>query len=283
VASPPSVRKVVAYYESKTPEILLRYGPGPRVHYHTGLVDDVPTAHASPDELRRRLVASQEQMLWYAAKVWDAERHLCGDVLDVGCGLGGGAIFWAQEFGAQVTAVTIAPSHIELVAKFAAQAGVASQVRPLLCDALAVPGTSCFDAVLAIDSSSSFLRAPWFQCAARLLRCGGRIFVYDCFLQRPEYEEPFNCHWRAQIGTIEEYLMAARAAGLRAEAIDDVSCRAAHFWAATLALMQEEARGKMLTHKQDLKLGESLRVHALVRQGVLEGGLRHVLMSFVKD
>ena len=277
-----SPEEVVAFYERKTDEILRRYGPGPRVHYHTGLVDDMVPVCSSADELRRILVASQEQMLWHAAKVWGAKAHLCGDVLDVGCGLGGGAIFWAQEFGACVTAVTIAPSHIELVAKFAAQAGITSRVKPLLCDALTVPGENCFDAVLAIDSSSSFPRRPWFQCAAKLLRQGGWVFVYDCFLQRPEYEEPFNDHWYAQIGTIEEYLIAARAAGLVVETIDDVSCRAAHFWTTTLALVREEACGKTLTCEQVLKLDDSLRIHTLVRKGVLEGGLRHVLMSFVK-
>jgi tocopherol O-methyltransferase len=273
---------IVAYYEGKTGEILRRYGPGPRVHYHIGLIDE-PEPSADVGDLRSQLVASQERMLQYASAAWGLRRIPFRDILDVGCGLGGGAIYWAQEFGAQVTAVTIAPSHVGIVAKFAAQAGVESRVRPLLCDALTVPGENCFDAVLAIDSSSSFPRKPWFECAARLLRRGGRVFVYDCFLQRREYEAPFNDHWCAQIGTIQEYLIAARVAGLREERIDDVSCHAAHFWSATLAYMQKQARGKAPTLAQFLKLSESLRVHTLVRQGVLEGGLRHVLMSFVKD
>src|SRR5689334_6011189 len=103
-----SLKEVVAYYEGKTQAILHRYGPGPRVHYHTGLADDIPGACASSRELRTHLLISQEQMLWYAAELWDAETRLRGKVLDVGCGLGGGAIFWAEEFGAQVTAATIA-------------------------------------------------------------------------------------------------------------------------------------------------------------------------------
>src|SRR5579859_3681089 len=111
---------LVAYYEGKTRDISERYGPGPRVHYHTGLIDEPPPPGASAEVLRQRLVDAQERMLRYAAGVWHAPSNLCGDVLDVGCGLGGGAIFWAQEFGATVTAVTIAPSHLELVAKFAA-------------------------------------------------------------------------------------------------------------------------------------------------------------------
>ena len=164
------MKELIAYYEAKTQSILQRYGPGPRVHYHTGLIDDPPPSDASGHVLRRRLIDAQEQTLRHAAGAWQARTNLRGDVLDVGCGLGGGAIFWAQEFGANVTAVTIAPSHIKLVADFAAQAGVKSRVRPLLSDALAVPGEGCYDAAVAIDSSSSFPRGPWFDRLATVLR-----------------------------------------------------------------------------------------------------------------
>ena len=51
-------------------------------------------------------------MLSDAAEVWDAPQSLSGEILDVGCGLGGGSIFWAQEFGARVTAV-----HLRAVAR----------------------------------------------------------------------------------------------------------------------------------------------------------------------
>jgi cyclopropane fatty-acyl-phospholipid synthase-like methyltransferase len=276
-------KQLAAYYEHKTEEILKRYGPGPRVHYHTGLPDLAFPREASRQGLSCQLVAAQEQMLRYAAEAWRLRSIPFHDVLDVGCGLGGGAIFWAQEFGAHVTALTIAPSHIGLVERFAAQAGVAARVTALLCDALAVPGESCFDAAIAIDSSSSFPRRPWFRRLAMLLRPGGHVFIYDCFLVRSEYEKPFNRHWCTRIGTIEEYLDAGRAAHFSVKMIDDVSPRAVHFWTTTLAFMKAEAREKGSMPSESAKLRESLEIHALVRQGLLEGGLRHALMSFVKD
>lgn len=243
---PASMRHLVAYYERKTQGILQRYGPGPRVHYHTGFVDKPRCPGTSRKERHYELVAAQERMLYYAAEAWQLRRVPFRDVLDVGCGLGGGAIFWAQEFGARVTAVTIDPSHVDLVTKFATQAGVESLVSPLLCDALAVPGESCFDAAVAIDSLSSFPRPPWFRRLATLLRPGGHVFVYDCFLGRQEYEESFNRHWCAQIGTINEYLAAARKTRFRLKMIEDVSSRALHFWTTTLALMRAEAQEKIL-------------------------------------
>jgi cyclopropane fatty-acyl-phospholipid synthase-like methyltransferase len=277
-----SNQPVVAFYERKTQEILKRYGPGPRVHYHTGLVDQPPSNGASSEELRRELIAAQERTLEYAAEVWDAASTLCGNVLDVGCGLGGGAIFWAQKFAANVTAVTIAPSHIPLVEGFAAQAGVASRVQAVCCDALAVPGERCFDAAVAIDSTSSFPRSPWFRRVERLLRPEGRVFVFDCFLGRSEYAARFNRHWCAQIGTIDEYIDAAADAHFAAETIEDVSVRTVHFWTRTLALLRLEAQDVTLSPPQRRKLEESLLNHGLLRQGSLDGGLRFLLVTFEK-
>ena len=282
MTSHPTIQQLVSFYERKTSAILERYGPGPRIHYHTGLIDESKPLTTS-GALRAQLVAAQERMLHYAAEAWQLRSVALRDVLDVGCGLGGGAIFWAQEFGARVTAVTIAPSHVDLVATFAAQAGVRSLVQPLLCNALEVPGESCFDAAAAIDSSSSFPRGPWFRRLSTLLRPGGHVFIFDCFLGRSEYEEPFNRHWCAQIGSIDEYIAAAREARFRVEMIEDVSVRALHFWTTTSALMQAEAQEKTLSPSEGAKLEESLRVHALVLQGLSNGGLHHALMSFVKD
>jgi cyclopropane fatty-acyl-phospholipid synthase-like methyltransferase len=277
-----SKQQAVAFYEHKTQDILKRYGPGPRVHYHTGLVDQPPSNGSSSEELRRELVAAQERTLEYAAELWDAASSLCGDVLDVGCGLGGGAIFWAQKFGANVTAVTIAPSHIRHIEGFAAQAGVASRVQAVCCDVLAVPGEGRFDAAVAIDSSDSIPRRPLFRRLERLLRPQGYVFVFDCFLGRSEYEDPFNRHWCSQIGTIDEYVEAAREAGFTVKMVEDVSLRAVHFWTRTLALLRLEVRDVRLSPPERRKLDESLLNHALLRQGLLDGGLRHLLMTFAK-
>jgi tocopherol O-methyltransferase len=277
-----TAEEVVDFYEYKTQAVLRRYGPGPRVHYRTGFADDVTPASTSAG-LRRQIVASQEKVLQYAAEFWQVRHIPFLDVLDVGCGLGGGAIFWAQEYGARVIAATVAPSHVELVGKFAAQAGVGDLIHPILCDASAVPGESCFDAVLALDSSDTFPRAPWFHRAAELLRPRGRVFVYDCFLERPEYADPINRHWCAQIGSLDEYFDAAHDAGLRPDLFEDVSARTRDFWKLTIALAEAEKREEVLSSWERARLEESLEVHCIVRQGLYDGGLRYALVSFVGD
>lgn len=114
------------------------------------------------------------------------------------------------------------------------------------------------------------------------MRPGGRVFVTDCFLVQPEYEELFNRHWHVRIGTIEEYLSAAREAGLREESVDDLSQRVEHFWAMTFALIQAEAKGKRLSSIEEMKLEEALQAHDMVREGLANGGYRYALLSFSK-
>lgn len=275
-------QKVATFYAQKTQAVLRRFGPGPRVHYRTGFIDGRVDATTTA-ELRNELVASQERVLCHAGEFWELRRVAFHDVLDAGCGLGGGAIFWAQEFDAHVTAATIVPSHVALVGKFAVQAGVEARVRPILCDALAVPGENCFDAVLALDSSDTFPREPWFRRLAGLLRPHGHVFIYDCFLEDPDYAGPINRHWCAMIGTFDEYVNAARAAGFRLERFEDVSHRTREFWTLTIALYEAEEREGMLSRWERARFQEALEVHALMRRGLYDGGLRYALVSFVKS
>jgi tocopherol O-methyltransferase len=156
-------------------------------------------------------------------------------------------------------------------------------VTPILCDAVAVPGDNCFDAALALDSSDTFPRAPWFRRLARLLRPYGHVFIYDCFVEQPEYAEPINRHWCAQIGTFDEYLTAARDAGFRLDRYDAVSRRTREFWTLTIVLTIAEMREEALTPSERVRLEESLEVHSLVRQGLYDRGLRYALASFIKD
>ena len=204
------VEEIENYYDSKTQALLHRYGPGPRVHYHAGVFDKPEPLDAPPDVLKQCIVASQERLLDYAANVWNASSTLCGDILDAGCGLGGGSLFSAHEFGAQVTASTVASSHIPLITQFAAQAGVSSRVHPQVCNVVEMPGENRFDAAVAIESSCHMPRQALFDRLAALVRPGGRVFIADFFFEQPEYKEISRCHWHAQIGTFSEYRSSPR-------------------------------------------------------------------------
>ena len=285
---PPScstLDEVRKYYGSRTEHILKRYGPGPRVHYHAGLVDELEDLDVPAHILRRRLVDSQERILAHAAEVWRAASNLSGDVLDVGCGLGGGSLFWAQEFGAHVTAVTCVPEHVKIVEQFASRVGVGSKVRPLVGDVLELAGRNCFDAAVSVDASCHLPRREWFRRLFTLLRPGGRVFISDCFLGRREdrmYEDSFNEYWHAQIGTIAEYHAAAREAGLEPNVVEDLSSRVMHFFSITRALIQIEAQEAGANRAEAARCAASFREHTIMLQGLREHDYVYAQMSFSK-
>ncbi|WP_342377792.1 class I SAM-dependent methyltransferase [Myxococcus stipitatus] len=274
---------VAAYYEEKTERILRRYGPGPRVHFHVGLVDDVPPPGEPEARVRERVNASQEVLLAELARAMGPLPEEC-ELLDVGCGLGGGALYWASKHQARVTAVTNVGLHVELVRTFAEIEGVGARVKSVHCDALAVPGRACFDAVVAVETCSYLPRAEWFRRVRGLLRPGGVVAIADCFLGRPELAAPFDRYWRTCIGTRDEYLSAAHAAGLELEVCDDVSGRAVGFWSLTLELLAHERfapTGQLPA--RILARGESRREHLRLQQALLDGGLEYSLLVLRRE
>jgi len=267
---------VAAYYDEKTERILRRYGPGPRVHYHTGLLEETPPPGLSLEALRVHIHQAQEQLLRELALAvggWHEGR----EVLDVGCGLGGGSLYWAMEYGAQVTAVTIAPAHVPWVRRFAQRAGVAERVATLLCDALEVPGRESFDVAVAVESSCYLPRREWFRRLRTLLRPGGRVAIADCFLGREELAGPFDAYWHTRIGTVEEYVRTADEEGLRLVLHQDLSARAVSFWALTLDLLTHERRAQP-AEQRGVGRSASQREHLRLMQGFIDGGLHHGLL-----
>lgn len=274
--------EVVDWYERKTESILTKYGPGPRVHFHIGLYDEELPAEADFEGIRRQLTTGQERLIAHAANRWNDRERLSGRVLDVGCGLGGGSIFWAQTFGAEVAALTIVPGHERIIRDFTAAAGVASRVTPVIADACAFEEPALFDAAVAFESVCYLDRRAWFRQLTRLIRPDGAVFVEDTFLEDPSAAPLFDGYWKTRAGSAAEYIEAARANGFTLRDSEDLTERTTHFW----ALSQEwirHALSRVEAPRERERLRRSLEAHEVFRRMWRDRAITVRLLAFHRE
>jgi tocopherol O-methyltransferase len=274
--------EVIDWYERKTSFVLDQYGPGPRVHYHTGLVGPSEPAAADAHAVSQQLVRAQERMLDHACAAWNADEHLRGELLDVGCGLGGSCLYFAERFGARVTGLTPIPSHVPIVDRFAREAGVGSLVAATLGDAHTFPGEARFDAAFSFGASNYFDRAVWFRRLAGLVRSRGQVCIEDTFLVRPEMAAAFNAYWISNIGTREEYVAAAEAAGFELMRLDDVTSEAAGFWRLSVAHSRLLLESETLTPAEVEARRRSIDWQSRFYSAYLDRGVENLLLRFRK-
>jgi tocopherol O-methyltransferase len=229
--------QVPLYYSRKTADIIHKYGPGPRVHFHVGLFDPGAKLNTTVSQtvIKRRIAASQEAIIAHAARTWGAAEAPPGRLLDIGCGVGGGSLYWAMEHGVHVTGLTVAPEHVPVIEEFAQQAGVAGLVHPRHADIHEFTEERGYDAAYANESSGYMDRARLFQVVARALRPGGWFGIQEHFVCRPEWTEFIDGYYKTRLGTLTEYIVAAEAAGFELEQDEDVTDRVAEFWVQSMA------------------------------------------------
>ncbi|WP_043194244.1 SAM-dependent methyltransferase [Streptomyces sp. NRRL F-2664] len=224
------------YYSRKTQEILQKYGPGPRVHFHVGLYPDGPPDTTVPQStLQRALFDAQELIVDHAARSWGAYEAPPRRLLDIGCGLGGTSLYWAQEHGASVTGLTVAPEHVPIVRHFARRSGVAEHVRPVLADVHDLDETRAYDAAYANESSGYTDRTRLFAVVANALEPGGWFGIQEHFVGACRWREFMDDYYRTRLGRRAEYLAAAEAAGFELVQDEDVTDSVAEFWVQSMA------------------------------------------------
>lgn len=227
--------QVPLYYSRKTADILYKYGPGPRVHFHVGLFDSHPNTTVPQHVLRQRLIDSQEAVLDHAARSWGMDRDPPAKVLDIGCGVGGGSLYWAQKYGSAVTGLTVTAEHVPIVVDFARQAGLTNLIRAELGDIHELREERAYNAAIAIESSGYMDRERLFAVVAKALKPGGWFGIQEHFHRRPELAVFLDGYYKTRLGTITDYLRAASAAGFELEQDEDITDAGAEFWVQSMA------------------------------------------------
>jgi len=113
-------------------------------------------------------------------------------VLDAGCGVGGAAIFMAQQKGAAVQGITVSETQVAYGNQKARELGVSELVQITQQDYTKTnfPDES-FDVVWACESvSSAPQQVDFIKEAYRVLKKGGKLVMADCFLTTEDQADP---------------------------------------------------------------------------------------------
>ncbi|MEE2681991.1 MAG: methyltransferase domain-containing protein [Planctomycetota bacterium] len=141
-------------------------------------------------------------------------------LIDVGCGIGGPARFFADATGARVTGIDLTPDFIEAATELTRLVGLSERVRFQLASGTDLPfADGSYEAATLMHVGMNIEdKRTLLSEMARVTRPGGRVLVYD-LMRTDEGELAFPMPWAsyARFSFVDReavYLDAAAAAGL---------------------------------------------------------------------
>ncbi|MEC8153315.1 MAG: methyltransferase domain-containing protein [Pseudomonadota bacterium] len=172
-------------------------------------------------------------------------------VLDIGCGIGGPARFMASTFGCRVTGIDLTADYVAVGNQLSAMVGLAEAVTLQQASALDLPFSdgstgdgAGFDAAYVMHVGMNIADKPRMMAeAARVLRPGGKLVVYDVMTQR-EGSVTYPLPWsdvpeNSAVDRLSAYKAALHAAGLVIEVSETKRDFAVGFFEAMVARMNE--------------------------------------------
>ncbi|MBO0698333.1 MAG: methyltransferase domain-containing protein [Zavarzinella sp.] len=160
-------------------------------------------------------------------------------VLDVGCGLGGSALWLARHLGCTVTGITISPVQVQMATDRARAQNLGDRVRFLVVDANRLDlAPESFDVVWVIECSEHIDdKAGLLAACARVLGPGGRLAL--CAWLAADDRTPERDQLVAEVcegmlcpslSTRSDYTRWMEAAGLDVIEAEDVTVRVQRTW-----------------------------------------------------
>jgi tocopherol O-methyltransferase len=206
-------------------------------------------------------------------------------LLDVGCGLGGSAIWLSQKIGCRVTGINLSPVQIAMAEE--AARGLENKPRFLLADANELSIEGRFDIIWATESLSHLDRRDnFFRRASELLVMGGRICIADWLKDGdlPDHESyirPIEEGMLVLLPDLSEYKRHIDANHLRLLYYEDLSAKVAKTWDIGSKLIMNRSLWR-LAHERGTEFVSFLKSFRAMRRGFKAGALRYAAMVIEK-
>jgi tocopherol O-methyltransferase len=159
-------------------------------------------------------------------------------VFDIGCGIGGSALWLADRYDCQVTGLTISPVQARIAMKKARANGLSNKLQFVVKDANEwQPQRESLDAIWIMESSEHFRdKKHFFERCACALKPGGVLAV--CAWLRGEGSENkrelvaaiATAMFSASLDTLNQYAVWMREARLEVETAKDITANVAPTW-----------------------------------------------------
>jgi tocopherol O-methyltransferase len=214
-------RQVIDYFDQTHNDYRFLWGIDRHLGLHCGFFDQQRRCHDDA-------VLNMNRVLATLAGIAAGQR-----VLDAGCGIGGSAVWLAENLGAAVDGVNINARQVEQARRLARGRRLDDRVQFHIADfcATGLAGES-FDVVWALESACyAEDKRAFLAEACRLLKPGGRLIVADAFLTRDKLAEDerrlieqWQQGWAIPgVTSIDQFGRWLREAGFRGPCFGDVT------------------------------------------------------------
>ncbi|UCF97352.1 MAG: class I SAM-dependent methyltransferase [Spirochaetaceae bacterium] len=132
---------------------------------------------------RREALHTIERLIADTLVIEDPTGRSDKQILDLGCGVGGSALWLAEHYGARVTGITVSPVQVQTAQQLAVRCGLSDRCRFQVADFNQLPEIKGITGAYAIESfSHGDEPRAFFSQVNRMLPIGGRLVVCDDFL-----------------------------------------------------------------------------------------------------
>ena len=244
-------------------------------HIHHGYWEDGESPARAQVKLVERLAAR--------ARVQRGSR-----VLDVGCGIGGPALWLARNLSCSVLGITISPVQARMAAEKARAEGSDSLARFEVGDANRLQfGAESFDVVWVIECSEHLAdKARSIESCARVLKPGG-VLALCAWLGADPHARPEHARLVASVcrgmlcprlASMRDYTSWMRASGFARIEAEDITRRVEGTWARCAALVSR-AEVKASLRLSDERTRRFVEAFPLIRQAYAEGAMAYGMFT----